>query len=89
MALFTPMHVNSNQDLDKGAARREMAALVKGKGEAAGEAQKWNPGSETDLMVVVASLAKVRCGDGAQNSVGGIVAPMSQGCFREKEGNTA
>ena len=58
--------------------------MVKGKGEAASEAQKWNPGSETDLMVVVVSLAKVRCGGGAQNSVGGIVASMSRGCFREK-----
>ena len=43
-----------------------MAALVKRKGEAVSEAQKWNPGSETDPMVVVASSVEVRCGGGTQ-----------------------
>ena len=49
--------------------------LAKGKGETASEALKWNPGSETDPMVVVTSSAEVRCGGGAQkggcgNSIG-------------------
>lgn len=64
------MHVNSTSLLNTSTARKEIAALVKGKGEAASEAQKWNPGSETDLMVVVASPAEIRCCGGAQNSVG-------------------
>lgn len=59
------------------------------KGGAAGELAKWNLGSETDTMVVVASPAKVRCGGGAQNSVRGIVALVNRRCFGEKEGSIA
>ena len=61
------MHVNSKQST----ARGQMATLAKGKGEAAGEALKWNPGSETDPMVVIASSTEVRCGGGTQKGAQG------------------
>ena len=61
-----------------------MAAMVKGKGETASEAQKWNPGSETDPMVVVASSAEVRCGGGVQKGAPGNSSVDEPGVFQGK-----
>ena len=58
--------------------------LAEGKGETAGEALKWNPGSETDPMVGVASSAEVRCGGGAQKGAQGNSSADEPGVFHGK-----
>ena len=72
------MHVNSKQ---AHIVHGEMATPVKGKGEAAGKAQKWNPGNETDPMVVVASSAEVRCGGDVQKGIQGNSSAGELGVF--------
>ena len=58
--------------------------LAKGKGATAGEALKWNPGSETDPMVVVASSVEIWCGGGAQKGAQGNSSAGELGVFQGK-----
>ena len=69
--------------MNSASSGKNNGASERKRGEA-GELAKWNPRSETDPMVVVASPAEVRCGCGAQKGVQGNSGAGEPVMFRRK-----